>query len=146
MRVPPDTDVHAEKLPDSKPSAKMLSIDGVAVLVEVGDGVGVLVGEGVIVGDDVAVKVGEGVGVLVGRGVGVTVEVGTAPLAIKLYAAKTSMRPVPNVLSGPAVPRSRAEAVIAFRRSATVKVGNALRSNAIAPETCGAANDVPVAE
>ena len=57
MRVPPDTNVHAEKLPDSKPSAKILSLDGVAVFVEVGDGDDVVVGDGVLVG----VKVGEGV-------------------------------------------------------------------------------------
>ena len=63
MRVPPDTNVHAEKLPDSKPSAKMLSIDGVAVLVEVGSGVEVLVSEGITVGKDVAVKVGRAVDV-----------------------------------------------------------------------------------
>ena len=49
--VPPEARFHAEKLPDSNPSAKILLFDGVAVRVAVGSGVFVLV----------AVEVGMGV-------------------------------------------------------------------------------------
>ena len=105
---------------------------------------------GVVVGNGVGVFVEVAVGVALGKdvdaSVAVGVEVGMATLAIMLYAASTSTRPVPNVLSGPIEPRSTAEPVNALRRSATLKFGNALSSKAMAPETCGAANDVPVAE
>ena len=70
--------VQADKLPDSKPSAKIRSAGsvgvfvGVAVSVNVEDGVRVSVGVGV----SVRVDVGDSVGVLVGVSVGVSVTVG----------------------------------------------------------------------
>jgi hypothetical protein len=91
-----------------------VAVGGSGVLVAVG-GRGVLVAVGVAVGGNgvlvtVGVEVG-GSGVLVATGVGV----GKFPLRMALYAAITSMRPAPKVLSAPAVPRSRAELIKADR-------------------------------
>ena len=136
---------------------------GVAVAVGVFVGVEVDVGVGVSVGTAVGVLVGVevGVGVSVGNGVGVGVAVGVevslatdvavgvklgvavALFGSELYAASTSMRPAPNVLSAPAAPRSMAVEARAARCCATVRFGKALSSSASAPETCGAASDVP---
>ena len=107
-------DVHAARLPDSKPSAKINS-DELGVFVEVGVGVavavgvfvrvfvgvnegpdvGVFVGVLVGVGEDPGVDVFVGVGVLVGVLVGV--EVGTGPTDRKLNAS-TSLADNPQVL------------------------------------------------
>ena len=91
-----ELDVHAARLPDSKPSAKIRS-DAIEVEVDVGVAVGVLVGVlvgvfvrvGVAVGVLVAVFVGVGVlvGVLVAPGVLAGVFVGATPEVVKLFVA-----------------------------------------------------------
>ena len=113
-------DVQAEKLPDSKPSAKIGS-DPLGVLVGVDVGPAVFVGVGVKVGVDVLVGVGEGpavfvevavgvgvlvevfvgvgvrVGVFVGPGVFVGVAVGIDPAAM-IWMASTSLPDKPKAL------------------------------------------------
>ena len=90
LKLPPPVlaEVQAEKLPLSKPSAKIRS--GKA---DVGVCVGVFVGvgEGPMVGVKVAVKVAVGVGVVVG------VAVGKVPTADRLKAS-TSLAVRPHVL------------------------------------------------
>jgi hypothetical protein len=73
LRSPPSVvlEVHVPKLPDSNPSAKIESLTGVGVGVDVG----VLVGAGVEVGVAVFVGVGDGPGVAVAVDVGVAVGV-----------------------------------------------------------------------
>ena len=79
-----ELDVHAARLPDSKPSAKIRS-DANEVEVDVGVAVGVLVGVlvGVFVRVGVAVGVREGVLVMVGVRVGVLV--GATPEVVKVF-------------------------------------------------------------
>ena len=110
VRLPPFVElaVHADRLPLSKPSAKIRSgrLDvgegvNVGVEVDVGPcvgvsvGVGVSVAVGVMVGVGVSVGVGPNVGVLVRVFVGVAVGIG--PSARKLKAS-TSLLENPQVL------------------------------------------------
>ena len=73
-----ELDVHAARLPDSKPSAKIRS-DAIEVEVDVAVAVGVLVA--------VFVGVGVLVGVLVAPGVLAGVFVGATPEVVKLFVA-----------------------------------------------------------
>ena len=106
-------------------------------------GLGVGVGRGVTVGDADTVAVG--VAVAVGVGVGVPPPV---------TAAKISTRPHPYTLfGGPGSPHAleamwTAELLIASRLAASWcrRLGIADHSNAIAPEMCGVAMDVPLAD
>jgi len=66
---------------------------------------------------------------------------GTLPNSCK--AATASIRPAPNVKSGPSGPRSTALAVRASPISTAVAEGAASRSKAATPATCGAAAEVP---
>ena len=116
----------------------------VGVLAGVFVGKGVLVGVFVAVGVFVGVLVGKGVltGVFVAVGVEVGVDVAEIPVNI-VYAANTLSLPAPKLLSAPVVPRSVAVVVSAASCCATVRLGKALNSNANAPETWGAAKEVP---
>ncbi len=129
--------------------------EGSGVAVEVGKAVAVAEGTSVAValGREVGVADGREVGVNVGLGKEVAVADGTSvavggiwpPPASQLYAPRTSRRPYPKLLSGPAAPRSTALLSKAAACASAVRPGKALNSKASAPATCGADNDVPLA-
>src|SRR5690606_25415005 len=60
-----------------------------------------------------------------------------------LAALVTSSRPQPNTGSTPGAPRSRAPPRIDCRTRSLLKYGNAAHTTAAAPDTSGAANEVP---
>ena len=66
-----------------------------------------------------------------------------AKLLGPIAALLTSSRPQPNTLSTPAAPRSLAPPRIACRTWSLLKYGNADQTTAAAPDTNGAAYDVP---
>ena len=80
--------------------------------------------------------------VVVGGCVVVVVVVGGVPPNTR-EAAATSMRPRPNTLSGPVAPMSAAVSSNADSEADT-EPGMLLNNSAIAPDTAGAAIDVPL--
>ena len=66
-----------------------------------------------------------------------------AKLLGPLAALLTSSRPQPNTASTPGSPRSLAAPRIVCRTRSLLKYGKAAHTTAAAPDTCGAANEVP---